>query len=132
MYVYSIIESLLLKSPGPCGWFEINKIFISIVVPSGVDEVEIDFGCDLWRCYGLSTPLPLLPGSHLFGLLRWSQRQQIARSNPVCYVIDDILRPRQPTLAIYLCRGNPCIANESIQRAHGTTRCIADLALTLY
>ncbi|KAJ7323234.1 hypothetical protein DFH08DRAFT_1029526 [Mycena albidolilacea] len=66
----------------PCGLFEIDKIFISIVVPSGADQAYVDFGCDLGLCDGLSTPLPLLPGSRLFGLLRWSQRQQIAQSNP--------------------------------------------------
>jgi hypothetical protein len=127
MYVYGINQTLLLKSPGPCGWLEIDKIFISIVIPSGTDEVYVDFGCDPGPCAGLMMPLPVLSGSRLFGILGWSQRQQIAPANPVRYVIDDILRPRQPTLAIYLYPGNLCIANESIQRAHGTTQCIFNL-----
>ncbi|KAJ7881489.1 hypothetical protein B0H14DRAFT_3760356 [Mycena olivaceomarginata] len=82
MYVYGIIWPLLLKSPGPWGFPQIDRIFISIVFPPGTDQVDVNFGCDLGLCDGLSTPLPLLPGSHLFGLLRWSQRQQIAQSNP--------------------------------------------------
>ncbi|KAJ7323225.1 hypothetical protein DFH08DRAFT_1029512 [Mycena albidolilacea] len=66
----------------PCGWFEINKMVINIVVPSGADWVVVDLGCEQLACDGLSTPFPLLPGSRLFGLLRWSQRQQIAQSSP--------------------------------------------------
>ncbi|KAJ7807342.1 hypothetical protein B0H14DRAFT_3881958 [Mycena olivaceomarginata] len=79
----SLFNSSLIGCPGSggsfrWGFFDIDKIFISIVVPSGADQAYVDFGCDLGLCDGLSTPLPLLPGSRLFGLLRWSLRQQIA------------------------------------------------------
>jgi hypothetical protein len=94
MYVSPLFQTLLLKSPGPCGWLEIHTIFINLVVSLEADEAYVNLGCDSGLCDGLSTPLPLLPGTRMFGYLRWSQRQQIPRASPVRYVIYDPLPPR--------------------------------------
>jgi hypothetical protein len=51
---------------------EIHTIFINLVVSLEADETYVNLGCDSGLCDGLSTPLPLLPGTHMFGYLRWS------------------------------------------------------------
>ncbi|KAJ7807338.1 hypothetical protein B0H14DRAFT_1535555 [Mycena olivaceomarginata] len=70
-------------SLAPYGWFDISQISIYIVVPPELDEVYVDFGC--LQCddrFSLTTPHLLLPGSHLFGMLTLSQRQQAAPLSP--------------------------------------------------
>ncbi|KAJ7323219.1 hypothetical protein DFH08DRAFT_817791 [Mycena albidolilacea] len=66
----------------PYGWFGIAKISISIVFPSEIDEAYVHLRCNPERCDEGLAPLPLLPGSHLFGMLTWSQRQRAAHSGP--------------------------------------------------
>ncbi|KAJ7858008.1 hypothetical protein B0H14DRAFT_3864521 [Mycena olivaceomarginata] len=67
MYVYGIIEPLLLKSPGPCGWFDIDKIFISIVVPPGADQPEADVNFGPFKFLQDTADASYLSGIATFG-----------------------------------------------------------------
>ncbi|KAJ7881510.1 hypothetical protein B0H14DRAFT_3857722 [Mycena olivaceomarginata] len=84
-----------MTPPGPYGWFDIDKISISIVVPPELNEAYVQLGCGFERCddyFSLSTAIPLLPGSHLFGILTWSRRQQVGHTRPAFVYAPEIHR----------------------------------------
>ncbi|KAF7378257.1 Short-chain dehydrogenase/reductase family protein [Mycena sanguinolenta] len=76
----------------PCAWSEIEIISFSVVVPSGAGFLRVWFQCSSAQCedYLLNpdlSPVPLLPGSQLFGSLAWSQRQTVSQSQEPSDVI---------------------------------------------
>ncbi|KAJ6448223.1 hypothetical protein C8R45DRAFT_948129 [Mycena sanguinolenta] len=62
---------------GPLGWGDIRTISCSAVVPSDAGLLNVQIGCYPGSCDGMLFGVPLLPGSHLFGMLGWSSRQKI-------------------------------------------------------
>ncbi|KAJ6467335.1 hypothetical protein C8R45DRAFT_1019815 [Mycena sanguinolenta] len=63
-------------------WSEIQTISLSVVVPSEAGFLRVWIGCLASREYACDRllPIPLLPGSSLFGFLAWSQRQTVPQS----------------------------------------------------
>ncbi|KAJ6506819.1 hypothetical protein C8R45DRAFT_1069769 [Mycena sanguinolenta] len=60
----------------PLGWSDIQTISVSAAVPLEVGLVNVNIGCWSGQCDD-RIGIPLLPGSRLFGLLAWSQRQTL-------------------------------------------------------
>ncbi|KAJ6472527.1 hypothetical protein C8R45DRAFT_936419 [Mycena sanguinolenta] len=58
----------------PLAWSDIQTVYVSADAPLAAEIMGISIGMDD------QIQIPLLPGSHLFGLLAWSQRQTISGS----------------------------------------------------
>ncbi|KAF7367177.1 Short-chain dehydrogenase/reductase family protein [Mycena sanguinolenta] len=76
-----------LTSTCPCSWDDIRTISFSAAVPSEAGFLHVWITCDSGECDDNSLDVPLLPGSHLFAMLGWSQRQTISQSMAGSYLV---------------------------------------------
>ncbi|KAJ7636590.1 hypothetical protein FB45DRAFT_1138332 [Roridomyces roridus] len=80
----------------PAMWFQISTVSISFPSLDGPLDIYIQAGDDFdlgkgstsdrSTAYGLADPIPVLPGSNLFGYLSWTERQVITSTAFFTYV----------------------------------------------
>ncbi|KAJ7208551.1 hypothetical protein GGX14DRAFT_697974 [Mycena pura] len=76
---YATSAALLTNALGPNGWSDIQSLSVSVIIPPEIIGVFVrvsgwDSSLDDGYWDAETIPTPLLPGSHLFGLITWSAR----------------------------------------------------------
>ncbi|KAJ7311601.1 hypothetical protein DFH08DRAFT_974029 [Mycena albidolilacea] len=79
-------------------WFEIDDVSISVSFPSNVNQVvQVHLQCTSEVCDDSGIPIPLLPGSRLFGLPTWSKHQLVSEPGfPSSFVYNPEVHALQP------------------------------------
>ncbi|KAJ7798336.1 hypothetical protein B0H14DRAFT_2617987 [Mycena olivaceomarginata] len=82
----------------PFAWFELDDVSISVSFPPNVNQVvQVHLQCTSGICDDSGIPIPLLPGSRLFGLLTWSKHQLVSEPGfPSSFVFNPEVHALQP------------------------------------